>query len=110
MSYLFLFWCSFLNSCGCSTAKVEDSTVGDFFHPFNGTEHGSPPFLTTRDRAPVSVARNQRTSMLIIRKFKEFFYEVSHQNLRKVQLLNNKINRNSLSYNYPVTGNITFDK
>ena len=31
--------------------QVEDSAVGDsFFHPLNGTEHGSPPSLTTRDR------------------------------------------------------------
>ena len=26
-----------------------------FFHPLNGTEHGSPPSLTTRDRELVSV-------------------------------------------------------
>ena len=26
-----------------------------FFHPLNGTEHGSPPSLTTRDKELVSV-------------------------------------------------------
>ena len=34
--------------------QVEDSTVGNFFHPLNGTEHGSLPSLTTRID-PVSV-------------------------------------------------------
>ena len=35
--------------------QVEDSTAGDFFYPLNGTEHGSQPSLTTRDRELVSV-------------------------------------------------------
>ena len=35
--------------------QVEDSIVGDFYHPLNGTGHGSPPSLTTRDRELVSV-------------------------------------------------------
>ena len=35
--------------------EVEDSTDGDFFHPINGSEHGSPPSLTTRDKELVSV-------------------------------------------------------
>ena len=36
--------------------QVEDSTVGDFFFThLIGTEHGSPPCLTTRDRELVSV-------------------------------------------------------
>ena len=35
--------------------QVEDSTAGAFFYPLNGTEHGSQPSLTTRDRDLVSV-------------------------------------------------------
>ena len=35
--------------------QVEDSTIGDFFPKINGTEHRSPPSLTTRDRELVSV-------------------------------------------------------
>ena len=35
--------------------QVEDSTVGDLFYPLNGTEHGSPPSMTTRDRELVYV-------------------------------------------------------
>ena len=36
--------------------QVEDSTAGDyFFYPLTGTEHGSQPSLTTRDRELVSV-------------------------------------------------------
>ena len=36
--------------------QVEDSTVWDLFlYPPNGTENGSPPSLTTRDRELVSV-------------------------------------------------------
>ena len=30
--------------------QIEDSTVEDFYCPLNGTEHGSQPSLTTRDR------------------------------------------------------------
>ena len=41
----------FLNSCGCSKTPP----LVSFFHPLNGTEHGSPPFLTTCDRELVSV-------------------------------------------------------
>ena len=36
--------------------QVEDSTAGDlFFYPLTGTEHGSQPRLTTRDKELVSV-------------------------------------------------------
>ena len=36
--------------------QVEDSTVWDFFLThLAGTEHGSPPYLTTRDREMISV-------------------------------------------------------
>ena len=36
--------------------QVDDSTAGDFFFTdFNGTEHGSHPSLTTRDRELVSL-------------------------------------------------------
>ena len=35
--------------------QVDDSTAGDFFHPLNGSETGSHPSLTTRDRGLVSV-------------------------------------------------------
>ena len=50
----FLFWGSFLNSCGCSVAKSKIPPDA-FFSPLNGTEHGSQPPLTTRDRELVSV-------------------------------------------------------
>ena len=35
--------------------QVDDATVGNFFHPLDGTEHGSPPSLTTHDRELASV-------------------------------------------------------
>ena len=34
---------------------MDDPTAGDLFYPLNGTEHGSQPSLTTRDRELVSV-------------------------------------------------------
>ena len=37
------------------SGRVEDSIVGKKIHPLNGTEHGSLPYLTTRDRELVSV-------------------------------------------------------
>ena len=40
-------------------SRVEYSTVGDFFHTLNGTEHGSPPPLTTRDRGHGSRPRSK---------------------------------------------------
>ena len=52
--FLFLFLGSFLNSCGCS-AKSNTSSHETFFPRLNGTEHGSQPSLTTRDRELVSV-------------------------------------------------------
>ena len=54
--FYFLLWGSFLNSHGLFNGQVEDSTAGDyFFYPLTGTEHGSQPSLTTRDRELVSV-------------------------------------------------------
>ena len=37
--------------------QVEDSTAADFFYPLNGTEQGSQPSVTTRDRELVSVLK-----------------------------------------------------
>ena len=48
--FLFLFLCSFLNSCGCSTAPQLWHRRRLFFYPLNGSERGSHPSLTTRDR------------------------------------------------------------
>ena len=53
--FLFLFLCSFLNGCGCSTAKPMTPPRETFFHLINASEHGSYPSLTTRDRELVSV-------------------------------------------------------
>ena len=50
-----LLLCSFLNSCGCSTAKSKTPPHETFFYPLNGAEHGSQPSLTPRDRELVSV-------------------------------------------------------
>ena len=50
-----LFLGSFLNSCGCSTAKSKTPPHETFFPPLNSTEHGSQKSLTTRDRELVSV-------------------------------------------------------
>ena len=55
MDVLFLFLCRFLNSCGCSTAKSMTPPDETFFYPLNGSERGSHPSLTTRDRELVSV-------------------------------------------------------
>ena len=56
LSFLFvLFLCSFLNSCGRSTAKSMTPPQETFFYPLNGSERGSHPSLTTRDRELVSV-------------------------------------------------------
>ena len=52
---LVLFLDSFLNSCGCSTAKSKTRPKETIFYPLTGTEYGSQPFLTTRDRELVSV-------------------------------------------------------
>ena len=46
---------SFFADLPLFNGQVEDSTAEDFFHPLNGTEHGSHPSLTTRDRDLVSV-------------------------------------------------------
>ena len=47
---------SFSEQLWLFNSQVNDSTAGDFFfHPLNGTEHGSHPSLTTRDRELVSV-------------------------------------------------------
>ena len=52
----FLFLGSFLNSCGCSTAKSKTPPQGTIcFYPLTGTELGSQLSLTTRDRELVSV-------------------------------------------------------
>ena len=53
--HLFLFLCSLLNSCGCSTAKSKTPQQRLVFLPITGTEHGSQPYLTTRDRELVFV-------------------------------------------------------
>ena len=53
--FIFVFCVVFLNSCGCSTAKLMTPPQETFFHPLNGTEHGSHPSLTTRDRELVTV-------------------------------------------------------
>ena len=53
--FLFCFFGSFLNSCGCSTAKSKTPPQETFFCPLNGTQNGSQPSLTTRDRELVSV-------------------------------------------------------
>ena len=50
-----LFLGSFLNSCGCSTAKSKTPRQETYFYPLNSTEHWSQPSLTTRDRELVSV-------------------------------------------------------
>ena len=54
IDYIVRFFFSFLNSCGCSKAKSKTPPQEIFFHPLNGTELGSHPFLTTRDRELVS--------------------------------------------------------
>ena len=54
---MFLFLGSFLNSCCCSMAKSKTPPHETFFPPVNGTEHGSQPSLTTRDRELVSVLK-----------------------------------------------------
>ena len=51
----FQFQYCFLNSCGCSTAKSKTPPWEIFFCSLDGTENGSPPFLTTCDRELVSV-------------------------------------------------------
>ena len=53
----FVFWFlgSFLNSFTCSTAKSKTPPHETFSPPLNGTEHGSQPSLTTRDRELVSL-------------------------------------------------------
>ena len=53
--FSFKFWCSFLNCCGCSTAMSKTPPQETFFHQLNGTQHGSSPSLTTRNRELVSV-------------------------------------------------------
>ena len=55
VSCLFLFLGGFLNICTCSTAKSTTPLQETLFYPLNGTEHGSQPSLTTRDRELVSV-------------------------------------------------------
>ena len=46
----------FLNSCGCLTAKSKTPPQETLFSShLTSTEHGSPPYLTTRDRELVSV-------------------------------------------------------
>ena len=55
MTHLFLFLGSFLNSCDCSMAKSKTPPQETFFYPLDSPEHGSQPFLTTRDRELVSV-------------------------------------------------------
>lgn len=52
-----------------SNFKVEDSTDGEFFHPINGSEHGFPPSLTTRERELVFVLE------AIVMPIKEGLYE-----------------------------------
>ena len=46
---------SFLDSCGCSTAKSKTPPQETFFYQLTGTEHVSQSSLTTRDRELVSV-------------------------------------------------------
>ena len=60
--YTYFLGGSFLNSCGCSTAKSKTPPQETFFYPLNGTEHGSQPPLTTRDGEP-----------LVIEKCKHFY-------------------------------------
>ena len=51
-----MFLGSFLNSCGCLTAKSKTPPQEIiFFYPLAGTELGSEPSLTARDRELVSV-------------------------------------------------------
>ena len=45
------------SSSGCSTAKSKTPPQETFFYPLSGTEHGSQPSLTTRDRELVSVLK-----------------------------------------------------
>ena len=64
---MFLFLDSFLNSCGCSTDKSKTPPKETHLptypttpketekDPLIGTEHGSQPSLTTRDRELVSI-------------------------------------------------------
>ena len=48
--------CGFSEQLWLFNCQVEDSTAGDyFFCPLTGTEYGSQPSLTTRDRELVSV-------------------------------------------------------
>ena len=56
-TFLVLFWLcvGFLNSCGCSTTKSKTPPQETIFSPLTGTEYGSQPSLTTRDRELVSV-------------------------------------------------------
>ena len=53
--FLFLSLGSFLNSCIYSTAKSKTPPYETFSPPLNGTDHGSQPSLTTRDRELASV-------------------------------------------------------
>ena len=46
---------SFYEQLWLFNGEVENSTVGGFFHQVDGTECGSTPPLTTRDRELVSV-------------------------------------------------------
>ena len=52
---LYLFLYSFLNSCGTQRPSRRLHRRRLFFYPLTGTEHGSQPSLTTRDRELVSV-------------------------------------------------------
>ena len=63
-----MFFGSFLNSCGCSTAKSKtppQETI--FFYPLAGTELGSQPSLIARDRELVSVIHVDALGASIIR-------------------------------------------
>ena len=52
----FFVFVSFSDQLWLFNGQVDDSTAGDFyFHPLNGSKHGSHPSLTTRDRELVSV-------------------------------------------------------
>ena len=64
-SCLFLFLCSFLNSCRCSMTKSMTPLLKTFFHPLHGTDHGSHPSLTTHDRELVSVLVKSSVPALI---------------------------------------------
>ena len=55
VGFLFCFVGSFLNSCGCSMAKSKTPPQETIFYPLTGTDLGSQPSLTARDRDLVSV-------------------------------------------------------